>query len=239
MAGDPAHLAGHRGPVGLDELGLDPRPWRRPCGRGARRPPSRAPARGASGPTRGSPRGRPRARRVRRAGATPPTPCRAAARRRSGRRPCVRCRRRSRCGGRARAPGAHHEPHAARHLGVDVTRVARQWIERTSSPRTYSRMESNSVPCPRISSGVRPSSSRRRVSRDGRWAREWKGGSTRTRPGAASVAWRDHSPSGPRADRDLLGPSIAAAPRGELQRHPAPLARRDPQPGPVWAGHAG
>ena len=38
--------------------------------------------------------------------------------------------------------------------------VARQSIDRTSSPTTYSRSESNSVPWPRISTGIMPSSSR-------------------------------------------------------------------------------
>ena len=57
--------------------------------------------------------------------------------------------------------------------------VARQSIERTSSPTTYSRSESNSVPWPRISAGVDPSSSRNRANRDGKCLRDRNGGSTR------------------------------------------------------------
>ncbi len=75
--------------------------------------------------------------------------------------------------------------------------VARQSMERTSSPRTYSRRLSNSVPCPRIITLVAPSSSRRRASRDGRCRRELKAGSTRIAPGRAIVACRATSPSGP------------------------------------------
>ena len=112
--------------------------------------------------------------------------------------------------------------------------VARQSIERTSSPRTYSRIESNSVPWPRMSSGVRPSSSRRRVSRDGRWTREWNGGSTRMRPGAASVACRDQRPSGP-AER-IVTCSVRRSPRRHgvsCRDDAAALARRDREPGAV------
>ena len=114
--------------------------------------------------------------------------------------------------------------------------VARQSIERTSSPRTYSRIESNSVPWPRMSSGVRPSSSRSRVSRDGRCAREWNGGSTRRRPGRGERRLAGPEPERPRrADRDLLGAAVAATPRRELQRHPPPFARRDRAGGCGWA----
>ena len=77
--------------------------------------------------------------------------------------------------------------------------VARQSIERTSSPRTYSRNESNSVPCPRTRTAERPSRSRRRASRDGRCLRDSNGGSERTTPGTATVRCRDARPSGPRA----------------------------------------
>ena len=75
--------------------------------------------------------------------------------------------------------------------------VARQSMERTSSPRTYSRRLSNSVPCPRIITLVRPSSSRSLASRDGRCLRELNGGSTVMAPGRSMVACRARSPSGP------------------------------------------
>ena len=75
--------------------------------------------------------------------------------------------------------------------------VARQSIERTSSPTTYSRSESNSVPCPRISVGNSPSISRSLASRDGRCLRDRNGGSTRTWPATARELCRPASPSGP------------------------------------------
>ncbi len=58
--------------------------------------------------------------------------------------------------------------------------VARQSIERTSSPTTYSRSESNSVPCPRVSTGSSPSISRSLASRDGKCLRDRNGGRMRT-----------------------------------------------------------
>src|SRR5450756_871639 len=47
----------------------------------------------------------------------------------------------------------------------DRRAVARQSIDRTSSPTTYSRSESNSVPAPLTCTAARPSSSRSRASR--------------------------------------------------------------------------
>ena len=66
--------------------------------------------------------------------------------------------------------------------------VARQSIERTSSPRTYSRSESNSVPCPRTWIDVFPSSSRSRAIREGRCLRAVKAGSTRMAPRTSCCA---------------------------------------------------
>ena len=75
--------------------------------------------------------------------------------------------------------------------------VARQSIERTSSPTTYSRSESNSVPCPRISTGIMPSSSRSLASRDGRCLRDRNGGRIRICHGTRCERCRPASPSGP------------------------------------------
>ena len=75
--------------------------------------------------------------------------------------------------------------------------VARQSMDLTSSPMTYSRRESNSLPWPRSSDRCCPSSWRRRDSFSGRWRRLRNGGSTRTVHGACRLAWRAASPSGP------------------------------------------
>ena len=76
--------------------------------------------------------------------------------------------------------------------------VARQSIERTSSPRTYSRSESNSVPWPRIISAVRPSSSRQPGEPGGEVpAGPGTAGSTRIRPADRRLDCRAASPSGP------------------------------------------
>ena len=76
----------------------------------------------------------------------------------------------------------------ARIIVEPARALARQSIARTSSPRTYSRSESNSVPCPRTWTLVLPSSSRRRARREGRCRRAVKGGSTRIAPGASMRA---------------------------------------------------
>ena len=95
--------------------------------------------------------------------------------------------------------------------------LARQSIERTSSPRTYSRSESNSVPWPRTRIAARPSSSRSRASRLGRCLRDSNGGSDRTVPGdvegplPGGQAERPAQPHG-----DPSGAQVAAAAR--LQR---------------------
>ena len=75
--------------------------------------------------------------------------------------------------------------------------VARQSMDRTSSPTTYSRSESNSLPCPRSSARCCPSSWRSRDSFPGRCRRLPNGGSTRTVHGTVRRAWRPASPSGP------------------------------------------
>ncbi len=75
--------------------------------------------------------------------------------------------------------------------------VARQSIDRTSSPTTYSRSESNSVPWPRTSTGSRPSISRSRASRDGRCLRDRKAGRMRTVQAIRRDRCRPASPSGP------------------------------------------
>ena len=80
-------------------------------------------------------------------------------------------------GGRARA--ARCAPRRRRRRAV-----ARQSIERTSSPTTYSRSESNSVPWPRTCDGgaARRARAAGRAA-TGRCLREVNGGSTRSRHG--------------------------------------------------------
>ena len=103
-----------------------------------------------------------------------------------------------------RPPGVEHDDtrrsRSGRHVLTttsDRRAVARQSIERTSSPTTYSRSESNSVPCPRVNVGDMPSISRRLASRDGRCLRDRNGGSTRTRPGTGRDVCLPANPSGP------------------------------------------
>ena len=79
---------------------------------------------------------------------------------------------------------------------------ARQSMDRTSSPGTYSRNESNSLPCPRTMTRVRPSSSRSRASFAGRCRLDRNGGSTRTRQGTTCEPCRAARPNGP-ADRTV------------------------------------
>ena len=89
--------------------------------------------------------------------------------------------------------------------------LARQSMLRTSSPSTYSRRESNSVPWPRTRTAARPSSSRSRASRLGRCLRD--------------VERRQH----PHATRHLP----RRLPGGEAQR--AGAAHRHPVRAPVAA----
>ena len=117
--------------------------------------------------------------------------------------------------------------------------VARQSIERTSSPRTYSRNESNSVPCPRTRTAERPSRSRRRASRDGRCLRDSNGGSERTTPGTATVRCRDGQAERPAgAHGDAVGAQVAAAYglQRRAQQHPVTGGQPEREPVAVRAG---
>ncbi len=67
---------------------------------------------------------------------------------------------------------------------------ARQSIVLTSSPRTYSRRLSNSVPRPGPRVATRPSMTRSRESFSGSSFREGKAGCTRIRPGTETLRWR-------------------------------------------------
>ena len=74
---------------------------------------------------------------------------------------------------------------------------ARQSMSRGSSPTTYARSESNSVPAPRSVVGVVPSSSWRRANRDGRSTRALNSGSTDRVRGALIDTWRAPRCRGP------------------------------------------
>ena len=89
--------------------------------------------------------------------------------------------------------------------------LARQSMERTSSPSTYSRSESNSVPMPRIITADRPSSSRSFCVFDGSSRRDTNGGSTRMSAGTSMLFCRAMSPSGLRLR--TVTRSAARAPR--------------------------
>ncbi len=112
-----------------------------------------------------------------------------------------------------------------RSIVVPARAVARQSMERTSSPRTYSRKESNSVPCPRTWMLVFPSSSRSRASREGRCLREEKAGSTRIAPRTGCSACRPASPRGPR-ERSTTK-ALTSSPR-RLGRRGMSTRRRSP-----------
>jgi hypothetical protein len=112
---------------------------------------------------------------------------------------------------------------------VRLRALARQSIDRTSSPRTYSRSESNSVPWPRTRTAARPSSSRSRANRLGRCLRESNGGSERTVPSTSTVRCRPASPSGP--PRRIVTPRARRSPRrrgsrGDRSTVRSPAARR-------------
>ena len=91
----------------------------------------------------------------------------------------------------------------SRTITCSARAVARQSIDRTSSPTTYSRSESNSVPWPRPRTTTWPSITRSRDSFSGRNRREWNGASTRSVQGGVSrrerrrLVCRKASPNGP------------------------------------------
>ena len=114
--------------------------------------------------------------------------------------------------------------------------TARQSMDRTSSPSTYSRSESNSVPGPRSSDRCCPSSWRSWASFSPRWRRLRNGGSTRTDQVTAWRRCRAASPSGPNERTmtiaDVLSPRRSGV--SVLVTEPCPPGR-DAQRGP--AGH--
>ena len=125
-----------------------------------------------------------------------------------------------------------------RTMTSDARAEARQSMDRTSSPTTYSRSESNSLPWPRIITSVRPSSSRSRASLAGRCLRDGNAGRTRTCHGATCEPCRAASPSGPDgAHGHPVGRPVAAAGRPQHGGDAATLAR---QAGPCeWPLAAG
>ena len=118
--------------------------------------------------------------------------------------------------------------------------VPRQSMERTSSPGTYSRRLSNSVPWPRCRMVARPSSSRSRASRLGRCLRAENGGSARTVHGASCSTWRPATPSGPSA-RITTGPARRSPRRvgRRVRSRRPPLPGGDPYPLHAAAGAGG
>ena len=118
--------------------------------------------------------------------------------------------------------------------------LARQSIERTSSPRTYSRSESNSVPWPRTRTAARPSSSRSRASRLRQVLARLERRQRPDRPGTSSVAWRAASPSGPRSR--TVTPTARRSPRRRGRRACAARTRSprgEVDPVPVAGGAGG
>src|SRR5699024_10988124 len=87
--------------------------------------------------------------------------------------------------------------------------LARQSMERTSSPSTYSRSESNSVPMPRIITADRPSRSRSFCVFDGSSRRDTNGGRTRMSAGTSMLFQRSA------ADRPQLGAHLSTLAGGQ------------------------
>ena len=214
------HGAGERGPVGLGDLRLAGRPAR-PRGRPVA---SRAPASRSRARTRRSPATKSTRSPARAASAVSSSAASIAesSRGTSSTRPAemrevssTSTTRRSRSGCQVRT------------TTLRLRAVARQSIERTSSPRTYSRSESNSVPWPRTRTADRPSRSRSRASREGRCLRDSNGG---TRPDRARRrrAWPAAPPAraGPRVrSGDARRAQVAAAP-GPQRRWSRACGRR-------------
>lgn len=112
---------------------------------------------------------------------------------------------------------------------VDWRAVARQSMERVSSPGTYSRRLSNSVPSPRVRTLVRPSSSRRRASFEGRCLR-LVNGEDPYRPGDLVAALAGEEAQGAvRADRHAVGLAVASAGGAQAGGDAAAFAGRDCQ----------
>ena len=122
--------------------------------------------------------------------------------------------------------------------------AARQSIDRTSSPMTYSRSESNSVPGPRSSERCCPSSWRSWAIFSPRCRRLRNGGSTRTLHATPRRRCRAASPSGPNertmTAADALSPrrsgvsllvTVAWPPAGTRQRGPPRHGVRARRPG--------
>jgi hypothetical protein len=117
-------------------------------------------------------------------------------------------------------------------------------MERTSSPTTYSRSESNSLPGPRSSDRCCPSSSRSRDSFSGRCRRLRNGGSARTDHAAGRLPCRAARPIGP--NERIVTVAATASPRRRGVSDVVRVAR--PPPGnltgacrgaaPALGGHA-
>ena len=106
--------------------------------------------------------------------------------------------------------------------------LARQSIDRVSSPTTYSRRESNSVPCPRTGATTAPSSWRSRASFSGRNRRLVNGGRTITAQSARRLRCRAATPRGPVSRNVTFADRRSPRRDGSsvvVSRTPAPEAR--------------
>lgn len=109
--------------------------------------------------------------------------------------------------------------------------VARQSMERVSSPGTYSRRLSNSVPSPRVRTLVRPSSSRRRASLEEVLA-AGEGWQDSYGPGHLVAALAGEETEGAvRADGDAVRLAVASAGGAQAGGQASTLMRRGPSDG--------
>lgn len=108
---------------------------------------------------------------------------------------------------------------------VEWRAVARQSMERVSSPGTYSRRLSNSVPSPRVRTLVRPSSSRSRDSLEGRCLRlvNGEGADGPGDPVGALAGEEAQGAVGP--DRDAVRVAVAATGGAQAGGHAAAFPR--------------
>ena len=169
---------------------------------------------------------------ARRAAGRRPWPSPAGARRRPGPPRCAPCR----------APARTRRSRSGCQVRTTTDRLralARQSTLRTSSPATYSRSESNSVPWPRTRTAARPSSSRSLASRLGRCLHRRERRQHPQHPRHLDPALPTREPERPQGTHgDPVGRQVPATGRPQAAGQHLAATRCHVQPVPV-AGGAG